>query len=60
MEDQLFHFLSYSIGTLVGLLIARLAAGNAYARVIDMLIDRGFLKYKEDENGNIIILKWNS
>jgi len=49
---------AYFLGSAVTYLIMRKFHYEEQTDIIDMLVDRGFLKHKKDDDGNIIILKW--
>lgn len=59
MELYYTEIIAYIVGSLVGFFLNKSLVRSHYNDVIEMLIENGFLNYKTDENGNIIILKIN-
>jgi|TARA_A100001388_G_scaffold190124_1_gene143032 hypothetical protein len=56
---EIFIFISYVLGTAMGIYIGKTKVKNVIENTIDNLIAQGFLKYKKDKNGEIEIMKWN-
>ena len=56
-DNDLWFLGAYLIGTLMGYWFSRSSAEEMAGRTIDHLIEQGFLKYKKDDNGEIVLLK---
>ena len=56
---ELFMFISYILGTVMGLYFAHAKIKNIIGETIDNLIHQGFLKTKKSHKGEIEIMKWN-
>ena len=60
MEDYIWLFVAYSVGTAFGVVITlRAKMENIIGSTIDSLIDQGYLRARKDSNGDIEILKHN-
>lgn len=60
MEIEILLFIAYSLGTIVGLFISANFIKDHENRLLDTLIEEGFLKHRFDKEGNVVIQKWNS
>lgn len=58
MEDWQIQAIAYIIGSLSGFIIASRFLRERENRLLDLLIDEGFLKHRIDDNGNVIIVKY--
>ena len=59
IDVDFLYLLAYFLGSLVGFFVASSFTKDSVNRMIDHLVDEGFLRYKQDADGNIIILKWH-
>ena len=55
---EAFLFLTYVLGTVMGLWFANQKIRTAVENTVDQLIDQGYLQTKKNEDGEIDILKW--
>ena len=55
---EAFLFVSYVLGTVMGLWFANQKIKNAVANTIDHFIDQDYIQYRKNEDGEIDILKW--
>ena len=55
---EAFLFLTYVLGTGMGLWFANQKIRTAVENTVDQLIDQGYLQTKKNEDGEIDILKW--
>lgn len=53
-----FLFVSYVLGTVMGLWFANQKIKNAVENTIDHLIDQDFIQTKKNKDGEIDLLKW--
>ena len=51
-------FVSYVLGTVMGLWFANQKIKNAVENTIDHLIDQDFIQTKKNKDGEIDLLKW--
>lgn len=58
-EQTFFWIMSYIIGTGSGFFIASLLTKDNCNRLLDHLVNEGFLRHRTDDNGNVVILKWH-
>jgi hypothetical protein len=59
MEEWILQLFAYGVGTLTGLFITRHQINDAVHLMLDNLVDNGFLRYKKDAEGNVVILKYH-
>jgi len=55
---EAFLFVSYVLGTAMGLWFANQKIKNAVENTIDHLIDQDFIQTKKNKDGEIDLLKW--
>ena len=55
---EVFLFVSYVLGTAMGLWFANQKIKNAVENTIDHLIDQGFIQTKKNQDGEVDLLKW--
>ena len=55
---EIFLFLTYILGTGMGLWFANQKIRTAVENTVDQLIDEGYLQTKKNKNGDLDILKW--
>ena len=56
--DEVFLFVSYVLGTAMGLWFANQKIKNAVENTIDHLIDQDFIQTKKNKDGELDLLKW--
>ena len=56
---ELFMFISYILGTVMGLYFAQAKLKNIIGETIDSLIKQGYLRAEKGSNGELDIKKWN-
>ena len=59
IDNAYLNMIAYFLGTGVGFFIASQFTKYNLNKLIDHLVDEGFLRHKKDDDGNIIILKWH-
>ncbi|MBR96764.1 MAG: hypothetical protein CMA81_08165 [Euryarchaeota archaeon] len=56
---ELFMFISYVLGTVMGFYFARSKIKSIIGDTIDSLIQQGYLRAEKKPNGEFDIKKWN-
>ena len=52
----LYTLLPYTLGSVVGYVLAKRTTVES---LIDRLIEDGFLRHRQNDNGDVVIIKWN-
>lgn len=52
----LYTLLPYTLGSVVGYVLAK---RNTVESLIEKLIEDGFLRHRQNDNGDVVIIKWN-
>lgn len=59
MLESVFLLIAYIAGTYMGFKFGRGTLLDSIELTIDQLIEQGYLRFRKDKDGEIVLLKWN-